>query len=114
MEAKEKEETGIKNLKISYNKVFGYYIEVSKGNVPLVPDRYIRKQTLTTGERYITDELKKIEDMIIGSTAKLVQLEYDLFCEIREKIASQVHRLFRVAACCTRCRHVTGRTRRKK
>ena len=97
MEAKEKEETGIKNLKISYNKVFGYYIEVSKGNVPLVPDRYIRKQTLTTGERYITDELKKIEDMIIGSTAKLVQLEYDLFCEIREKIASQVHRLFRVA-----------------
>ena len=97
METKEKEETGIKNLKISYNQVFGYYIEVSKGNVPLVPDRYIRKQTLTTGERYITDELKKIEDMIIGSTAKLVQLEYDLFCEIREKIASQVHRLFRVA-----------------
>ena len=97
MEAKEKEETGIKNLKISYNKVFGYYIEVSKGNVPLVPERYIRKQTLTTGERYITEELKKIEDMIIGSTAKLVQLEYDLFCEIRETIASQVHRLFRVA-----------------
>ncbi|HAU50322.1 MAG TPA: DNA mismatch repair protein MutS, partial [Clostridiales bacterium] len=78
-------------------KVFGYYIEVSKGNVPLVPERYIRKQTLTTGERYITEELKKIEDMIIGSTAKLVQLEYDLFCEIRETIASQVHRLFRVA-----------------
>ena len=97
MEAREKEETGIKNLKISYNKVFGYYIEVSKGNVPLVPERYIRKQTLTTGERYITEELKSIEDTIIGSTAKLVQLEYDLFCELREKIASQVHRLYKVA-----------------
>ena len=98
MEAKEKEETGIKNLRISYNKVFGYYIEVSKGNVPLVPERYIRKQTLTTGERYITEELKSIEDTIVGSTAKLVSLEYDLFCELREKIASQVHRLYRVAS----------------
>ena len=98
MEAKEREETGIKNLKISYNKVFGYYIEVSKGNVPLVPDRYIRKQTLTTGERYITEEIKAIEDTIVGSTAKLISLEYDLFCEIREKIASQVHRLYRVAS----------------
>ena len=98
MEAKEKEETGIKNLRISYNKVFGYYIEVSKGNVPLVPDRYIRKQTLTTGERYITEELKSIEDTIVGSTAKLVSLEYDLFCELREKIASEVHRLYRVAS----------------
>ena len=97
MEAKEREETGIKNLRISYNKVFGYYIEVSKGNVPLVPDRYIRKQTLTTGERYITEELKSIEDTIVGSTAKLVSLEYDLFCEIREKIASQVYRLYKVA-----------------
>ena len=98
MEAKEKELTGIKNLKISYNKVFGYYIEVSKSNVPLVPDRYIRKQTLTTGERYITEELKSVEDTIVGSTAKLIALEYDLFCEIRERIASQVHRLFRVAS----------------
>ena len=98
MEAKERESTGIKNLKISYNKVFGYYIEVSKGNVSLVPEHYIRKQTLTTGERYITEEMKKIEDMIVGSTSKLVNLEYELFCDIREKIASQVHRLFKVAS----------------
>lgn len=97
MEAREKEQTGIKNLKISYNKVFGYYIEVSKSNVSLVPDRYIRKQTLTTGERYITSEMKEVEDMIVGSTAKLVQLEYDLFCEIRDRIAAQVNRLFKVA-----------------
>ncbi len=97
MEAREKEQTGIKNLKISYNKVFGYYIEVSKSNVSLVPDHYIRKQTLTTGERYITSEMKEVEDMIVGSTAKLVQLEYELFCEIRDRIASQVSRLFKVA-----------------
>ena len=98
MESKEREATGIKNLKINYNKVFGYYIEVSKGNIPLVPDRYIRKQTLTTGERYITEEIKKIEDTIVGSTAKLINLEYDLFCDIRSKIALQVHRLFKVAS----------------
>lgn len=97
MEAREKEQTGIKNLKISYNKVFGYYIEVSKSNVSLVPERYIRKQTLTTGERYITSEMKEVEDMIVGSTAKLVQLEYELFCDIRDRIASQVSRLFKVA-----------------
>ncbi|MBR3058738.1 MAG: DNA mismatch repair protein MutS [Clostridiales bacterium] len=98
MEAKEREATGIKNLKISYNKVFGYYIEVSKGNIPLVPEHYIRKQTLTNGERYITEEMKKVEESIVGATAKLINLEYELFCEIREKIASQVHRLFRVAS----------------
>ena len=97
MEAREREKTGIKNLKISYNKVFGYYIEVSKGNVSLVPEHYIRKQTLTTGERYITQEMKEIEDTIVGSTAKLVSLEYDLFCDIRDRISSQVHRLFKVA-----------------
>ena len=98
MEAKEREATGIKNLKISYNKVFGYYIEVSKSNIPLVPEHYIRKQTLTTGERYITDEMKKVEDTIVGSTAKLINLEYELFCDIRGKIAQQVHRLFKVAS----------------
>ncbi|MBP5493196.1 MAG: DNA mismatch repair protein MutS [Clostridiales bacterium] len=98
MEAREKEATGIKNLKISYNKVFGYYIEVSKGNIPLVPSHYIRKQTLTTGERYITEEMKEIENEIVGSTAKLINLEYDLFCEVREKISASVHRLFKVAS----------------
>lgn len=65
LEAKEKEETGIKNLKISFNKVFGYYIEVTKSNLKMVPDRYVRKQTLTNGERFITEELKEIEDTIL-------------------------------------------------
>lgn len=65
LEAKEREETGIKNLKISFNKVFGYYIEVTKSNLKLVPDRFVRKQTLTNGERYITEELKEIEDTIL-------------------------------------------------
>ena len=67
LETKEKELTGIKNLKVGYNRVFGYYLEVSKGNMSLVPDRYIRKQTLANGERYITEELKKIEDTLLGA-----------------------------------------------
>ena len=93
LEAKEKELTGIKNLKVSFNKVFGYYIEVSKSNLGLVPDRYIRKQTLTTGERYITEELKQMEDTILGSQEKLVDLEYKLFVEIREKIGKEIPRI---------------------
>lgn len=97
LEAKEKELTGIKNLKVSFNKVFGYYIEVSKSNVKLVPDRYIRKQTLTTGERYITEELKQMEDTILGSQEKLVDLEYKLFIEIREKIAREIPRIQKTA-----------------
>ena len=68
LEAREKEQTGIKNLKISYNKVFGYYIEVTKSNLKMVPDRYVRKQTLTNGERYITEELKEIESTILRFT----------------------------------------------
>lgn len=74
LEAKEKEETGIKNLKISYNKVFGYYIEVTKSNLKLVPERFVRKQTLTNGERYITEELKEIEDAILRLTRKISRL----------------------------------------
>ena len=93
LEAKEKETTGIKNLKVGYNKVFGYYIEVSKGNVSLVPDRYIRKQTLTNGERYITDELKEIESTILGAQDKVVNLEYEIFIKIRDQIAGQIRRL---------------------
>ena len=93
LEAKEKEATGIKNLKVGYNKVFGYYIEVSKGNVSLVPNRYIRKQTLTNGERYITDELKEIESTILGAQDKVVNLEYEIFIKIRDKIAGQIRRL---------------------
>ena len=74
LEAKEKEETGIKNLKISFNKVFGYYIEVTKSNLKYVPERYIRKQTLTNGERYITEELKEIENTILRFRAKINRL----------------------------------------
>ena len=93
LEAKEREATGIKNLKVGYNKVFGYYIEVSKGNVSLVPDRYIRKQTLANGERYITDELKEIESTILGAQDKVVNLEYEIFIKIRDQIAGQIRRL---------------------
>ena len=97
LEAKERELTGIKNLKISFNKVFGYYIEISKSNLGLVPDRYIRKQTLTTGERYITEELKQMENTILGSQEKLVDLEYKLFIEIRQKIAAEIPRIQKTA-----------------
>lgn len=83
LENDEKEATGIKNLKVGYNKVFGYYIEVSKGNVDKVPFRYVRKQTLTTGERYITEELKAIEDKILGAVEKSVKLELAYFEQIK-------------------------------
>ena len=97
LEAKEKEETGIKNLKVGYNKVFGYYIEVSKSNVGLVPDRYIRKQTLTTGERYITEELKNLETQILGAEERVIQIEYNVFVEVREKIERQLQRIQKTA-----------------
>lgn len=85
-ETSERERTGIKNLKVGYNKVFGYYLEVSKGNIPLVKEEwgYIRKQTLTTGERYITETLKEKEQIILGAEEKITLLEYNLFMEIRE------------------------------
>lgn len=88
--AKEKEATGIKNLKIGYNRVFGYYIEVSKSNLSEVPDRYIRKQTLTNGERYITQELKELETMVLGAQEKLQRIEYELFKDICEKIKGRM------------------------
>ena len=93
LEAREKEETGIKNLKVGYNKVFGYYIEISKSFVKLAPERYIRKQTLTTGERYITEELKNLENQIMGAQEKVVVLEYDAFTQIRDKIEESAKRL---------------------
>ncbi len=96
--AEEKEKTGIKTLKISYNRVFGYYIEVSKANAALVPDRYIRKQTLTNSERYITEELKEKETMILGASDKLCALEYEIFTGIRDSIASQIKRVQACAA----------------
>ena len=93
LESEEKEKTGIKTLKIGYNKVFGYYIEVSKSFVSQVPDRFIRKQTLTTGERYITEELKTLENQILGAEEKVVNLEYNEFVKIREEIAKNIRRL---------------------
>ncbi|MBR3152375.1 MAG: DNA mismatch repair protein MutS [Clostridia bacterium] len=93
IETKEREATGIKNLKVGYTKVFGYYIEVTKSFLSQVPDRFIRKQTLTGCERYITEELKEIEDKVLGAEEKVVDLEYKIFTEIRSKISSQIERI---------------------
>ena len=93
LEAEEKEKTGIKNLKIGFNKVFGYYLEVTKSYLNQVPDRFIRKQTLTNAERYITEELKNLENQILGAEEKVVNLEYEAFTEIRGQIAKNVIRL---------------------
>ena len=93
LEAEEKEKTGIKNLKIGFNKVFGYYLEVTKSYLNQVPDRFIRKQTLTNAERYITEELKNLENQILGAEEKVVNLEYEAFTKIREQIAKNVIRL---------------------
>ena len=97
IEQQEKEKTGIKNLKIGFNKVFGYYIEVSKSNIGLVPDTYIRKQTLTTGERYITGELKEIENNILGAEERICALEYSIFCEIRDEVSKANERILQTA-----------------
>ncbi len=93
IEAQEKEATGIKNLKISYNRVFGYYIEITKSNLDQVPEHYIRKQTLTTGERFITQELKELEAAILGATDKITSLEYELFVDLRSRVASEAKRI---------------------
>lgn len=93
LESEEKEKTGIKNLKIGFNKVFGYFIEVTKSNLDQVPERYIRKQTLTNAERYITEELKNLENQILGAEEKVINLEYEAFTKIREQIANNIKRL---------------------
>ncbi|HIQ95271.1 MAG TPA: DNA mismatch repair protein MutS [Candidatus Limivivens merdigallinarum] len=93
LEAKEREKTGIKNLRIKFNKVFGYYLEVTNSYKDLVPDYYTRKQTLANAERYITPELKELEDLILGAEEKLFSLEYDLFGEIRDTIAREIVRI---------------------
>ena len=93
LELTEKEKTGIKNLKIGFNKVFGYYLEVTKSYLNQVPERFIRKQTLTNAERYITEELKNLENQILGAEEKVVTLEYDAFVQIREEIAKNIKRL---------------------
>ena len=97
LEAKERETTGIKNLKIRFNRVFGYYLEVTNSFKQLVPDTWIRKQTLTNAERYTTQELKELEEAILGAEDKLFSLEYDLFCSIRDRIAGEVRRIQQTA-----------------
>ena len=93
LEAEEREKTGIKNLKVGFNKVFGYFIEVTKSYLSQVPERYVRKQTLTNAERYITEDLKNLENQILGAEEKVVNLEYNAFIEIREQIAKNIKRL---------------------
>ncbi len=93
LEAKEREKTGIKNLRIRFNKVFGYYLEVTNSYRDMVPDYYVRKQTLANAERYITQELKELEDMILGAEDRLVALEYGLFVEVRSRIAEEIVRI---------------------
>ncbi|HEX2937473.1 MAG TPA: DNA mismatch repair protein MutS, partial [Ruminiclostridium sp.] len=97
IEAAEREKTGIRTLKISYNRVFGYYIEVTKSNLSQVPDYYIRKQTLTNCERFITQELKELESRVLGAQERIKQLEFQLFDEVRKKVAEQLHRIQRTA-----------------
>ena len=97
LENDEREKTGIKNLRIKYNKVFGYYLEVTNSFKSMVPDYYTRKQTLANAERYITPELKELEDMILGAEDRLYALEYDLYTEVRETIASQIVRIQKTA-----------------
>ena len=97
LEARERESTGIKNLKVKYNKVFGYYFEVTNSFKDLVPEYFIRKQTLTNAERYTTDELKNLEDVILGAEDKLFSLEYDLFCGVRDAIAAEIVRIQKTA-----------------
>ena len=94
----EREKTGIKTLKIAYNKVFGYYIEVTRSFLDQVPDSYIRKQTLANCERYITQELKEMESTILGATDKVCSLEYELFCEVRNYVAENSRRIQKAAA----------------
>lgn len=97
LESREKEKTQIKNLKIKYNKVFGYYFEVTNSFKDLVPDYFIRKQTLANAERYTTDELKNLEDIILGAEERMYSLEYELFCQVRDQIAAEVLRIQKTA-----------------
>ena len=93
IETREKEKTGIRNLRVGYNRVFGYYIEVARSQLSLVPGSYIRKQTLSTGERYITEELKELENTILTAKDRLASLEYELFVQLRTELAAQAARV---------------------
>ena len=97
LEAKERERTGIKSLKVGFNRVFGYYIEVTKANLASVPDDYLRKQTLANSERYITPELKEKENLVLGAEERAIQIEYELFAEIRDEVAQSASELLELA-----------------
>ncbi len=97
VENEERERTGIKNIKVKFNRVFGYYIEISNGNLDKVPDYYIRKQTVVNGERFITPRLKEIEGIVLGASEKIVALQYRLFCEIKDKVAAEVVKIQKIA-----------------
>ena len=97
IEAEEKERTGIKTLRVGYNRVFGYYIEVSKSYKDQVPEHYVRKQTLANGERYITEELKELESKVLGAEERVKAREYELFCQIRDTVGENVDRVQKVA-----------------
>jgi len=99
LERKEKERTGIKSLKVGFNKVFGYYIEVTRSNLSMVPENYIRKQTLAGGERYITEELKEYETLIMNAEERLQDMEYQAFCQIRDELITHIPRLKQSAHC---------------
>lgn len=98
IEAREREATGIKNLKIGFNKVFGYYIELTKSNTGAAPEHYIRKQTLANAERYITPELKEIESKVLGAEEKIYKLEYALFSDLRESVLTHIGRILKTAS----------------
>lgn len=93
LETSEKKRTGIQNIKVGYNKVFGYYIEITKSNYDKIPGNYIRKQTLANSERFITPELKETENIILNAETKINKLEYELFCQVRDKISSNIFRI---------------------
>ena len=97
LEAKERERTGIKTMKVKYNRVFGYYLEVTNSFKDLVPEDYIRKQTLVNAERYVTPELKELENLILGAEDKLYALEYELFCQVRDAVGKEVVRIQKTA-----------------
>jgi len=97
IEAEEKQKTGIKNLKISYNKIFGYYLEVTKSYLSMVPDTYIRRQTLANCERFVTTELKEVEEKIVGAQERMFKLEYDLFLQVRKEISENITRIQKAA-----------------
>ena len=108
LENSERERTGIKKLKVGYNKVFGYYIEISKSNLAAVPDNYIRKQTLVNCERFITQELKEVESTVLGAETKINQLEYEIFCELRLKLGEYIKDIQNAARAISKIDVLTG------